>query len=122
MRSVLRLVGLLAALLAVGCVTDQGTLAAAAMQPLDVDLADATITDLHGREVVGRDTRIGSVLGVPLLDGPRLDRAVEDALGRGSADVLLGARVRSIDYWFLVGWSTLEVRGRAVALGAREPR
>jgi hypothetical protein len=98
-----------------GCVTDQGSLRLATTRPPGVDLGSATLADLPAREVVGRDTRIGSILGVPFLDGPRLERAVDDALAKADGDVMLDMRVRSVDYWLLVGWSTLEVRGRVVS-------
>ena len=114
---------LLAASLALGgCITEQGMLRVAATRPLDVNLSDVILTDLPEREAVGRDTRIGSVLGVPLFDGPRLERAVANALSESGGDVMRSARVRSIDYWFLVGWSTLEVRGWAVDLDPETQR
>ena len=67
-------------------------------------------------DVVGRDTRITSILIVPTFDGPVLERAVADALAKGNGALLLDAHVRTIDHWFLIGWSMIEVRGDVVDL------
>jgi hypothetical protein len=103
-----------------GCITDHGTLQVAALERAPESFEEVEIRTLPvRREVVGRDTRVTSVLVVPTFVGPRLENAVADALAQGGGDVLLGARVRTIDYWFLVGWSVLEVRGDVVDAGAR---
>ena len=113
---------LLLALLGVsGCITDQGTLQVAALDRAPESFEEVDIGTLPvRREVVGRDTRITSVLVVPTFVAPRLESAVADALAEGGGDVLLGARVRTVEYWFLVGWSVLEVRGDVVDSRALE--
>jgi hypothetical protein len=100
-----------------GCITDQGALqvvvATADPEARRIEIGTRAVR----REVVGRDTRVTSVLLVPTFDGPILERAVADALVAGGGDLLVGAHVRTIEYWFLVGWSVLEVRGDVVDLG-----
>jgi hypothetical protein len=102
-----------------GCITDQGTLQVVALKSNPEELQRIEIGKRAvRREVVGRDTRVTSVLLVPTFDGPDLERAVSDALERGGGDLMVGAHVRTIEYWFLVGWSVLEVRGDVVDLNA----
>lgn len=101
----------------VGCITDQGTLRIVAPRSDPDELRRIEIAKRPVRRgVVGRDTRITSVLVVPTFDGPILERAVADAIAKGGGDLLVGARVRTIEYWLLVGWSVLEVRGDVVDL------
>ena len=64
----------------------------------------------------GATRAITSILMVPTFDGPVLERATADALARGNGDLLLNAHVRTIDAWFLIGWSMIEVRGAVVDL------
>jgi hypothetical protein len=111
---------LLGALLG-GCITDQGALqvVAARSNPEELQRIEIGKRPVR-REVIGRDTRVTSVLLVPTFGGPVLERAVTDALEKGGGDLLVGADVRTIEYWFLVGWSVLEVRGDVVDLSARE--
>lgn len=101
-----------------GCITDQGSLQVVVStsdpEARRIEIATRAVR----REVVGRDTRVTSVLFVPTFDGPVLERAVADALERGGGDLLVGADVRTIDYWLVVGWSVLEVRGDVVDLRA----
>jgi hypothetical protein len=105
----------------VGCITDQGTLRIVAPRSDPDELRRIEIGKRPvRREVVGRDTRITSVLVIPTFDGPSLERAVADAVAKGGGDLLVGARVRTIEYWLLVGWSVLEVRGDVVDLSAPE--
>lgn len=108
--------------LAGGCITRQGTLQVAAATATDLDLRDIDLTRVPvRRDVVGRDTRVTSILFVPTFAAPRLDRAVEDALLAGAGDLMTRVRVRSIDAWFLIGISTIEVEGDVVDLsGKRE--
>jgi hypothetical protein len=109
----------LAALGLSACITDQGTVQLAsvrspeALRGMDVGVLPVL------REVIGRDTRVTSILFVPTFDAPRLESAVADALDKGGADVLVGVHARTIEYWLLVGWSVLEVRGDVVDPGAR---
>jgi hypothetical protein len=110
------LVPLMACCLA-GCITYEGTVQIAALEPAPSELRDVVIDDHPVRsEVVGRDTRITSILMVPTFDGPALERAAADALAKGNGDLLLSADVRTIDHWFLIGWSMIEVRGNVVDL------
>ena len=103
-----------------GCITDQGALQIAAGHSTPEMLQGVDVGTLPVlREVIGRDTRVTSVLFVPTFDAPRLENAVADALAKGGADVLVGVQVRTIEYWFLVGWSVLEVRGDVVDPGSR---
>jgi len=110
-----RLLLLLALGMAAGCASDQGVLQVVGTGPADLAprLGDTTTAPVK-RGVVGRDTRVTSVLLVPTFTAPRLERAVQDALAQGGGDTLVGARVRAIDRWFLLGWSTLEVTGSVV--------
>jgi hypothetical protein len=102
-----------------GCITDQGTLQIVAPRSNPDELRNIEIGKRPvRREVIGRDTRITSILVVPTFDGPNLERAVADALVKGGGDLLVGAQVRTIEFWFLVGWSVLEVRGDVVDLSA----
>ena len=102
-----------------GCITDEGTLPIAALEPAPSQLRDVVIEDHPVRnDVVGRDTRITSILIVPTFDGPVLELAVADALAKGNGDLLLNAHVRAIDHWFLIGWSMIEVRGDVVDLSS----
>jgi hypothetical protein len=111
---------LLGALLGLGgCITDQGTLRIVAPRSNPEELRNIEIAKRPvRREVIGRDTRITSVVVVPTFDGPILERAVADALANGGGDLLVGAHVRTIEFWFLIGWSVLEVRGDVVDLSA----
>lgn len=107
-----------AALLALpGCVTDQGLLPIAATRPVELDLREVDPQRVSiQRGVKGSDTRVTSVLFLPTGESPRLESAVEDALLAHGGDVMARARVRTIDWWFLIGVSTLEVRGDVVDL------
>ena len=106
-----------AALAAPGCITDQGMLQVAAPRAVQLDLReiDPDTASLR-RDVTGRDTRVTSVLFLPTGESPRLETAIENALLDHGADVMVRARVRTIDWWFLVGVTTLEVRGDVVDL------
>lgn len=108
---------LAAALALPGCMTEQGMLQVAATRPVQMDLREVDLrTASLRRDVAGSDTRVTSVLFLPTGESPRLERAVEDALVEHGGDVMTRARVRSIDWWFLIGVSTLEVRGDVVDL------
>lgn len=113
---------LLGACLALGgCISGQGRLYTASVAPRAEDGEGlAYAGPVVRREVVGRDTRITSVLFVPTFDGPRLERAVADALEAGGGETLHGIRARTIEFWLLVGWSMLEVRGDVTGPGAAE--
>jgi hypothetical protein len=116
-----RLAAAVAAALALGCVTDQGLLQVVATRPVELDLREvdpATVTIRRG--VKGSDTRVTSVLFLPTGESPRLETAVEDALLDHGGDVMARARVRTIDWWFLIGVTTLEVQGDVVDLLAVE--
>lgn len=103
-----------------GCATNQGTLLIAATRPVQFDLRDVDLAEISvHREVTGSDTRITSVLFLPTAESPRLERAVEEALFDGGGDVMTRVRVRTIDWWFLVGVSTVQVRGDVVDLTGR---
>lgn len=106
-----------AALALPGCVTEQGMLPLAATRAVELDLreVDESAVSIH-RRVKGTDTRVTSVLFLPTGESPRLEDAVEDALLDHGGDVMARARVRTIDWWFLIGVSTLEVRGDVVDL------
>ena len=100
-----------------GCVTDQGMLQVAATRPVELDLREVdTQRASIRRDVRGSDTRVTSVLFLPTGESPRFEDAVEDALLDHGGDVMARARVRTIDWWFLIGVSTLEVRGDVVDL------
>ena len=102
-----------------GCITYEGMLPIAALEPAPSQLRDVVLKDHPVRkDIVGRDTRITSILIVPTFDGPVLERAAADALANGNGDLLLDARVRTIDHWFLIGWSMIEVRGDVVDLSS----
>lgn len=108
---------LAAALAAPGCVTEQGMLQVAATRPVQLDLREVYLgTSSIRRDVTGSDTRVTSVLFLPTGESPRLELAVENALLDHGGDVMVRARVRTTDWWFLVGVSTLEVRGDVVDL------
>jgi hypothetical protein len=102
-----------------GCITDQGTVQVVSARSSPEQLQRIEIGKRAvRREVIGRDTRVTSILLVPTFDGPVLERAVSDALEKGGGDLMVGAHVRTIEYWFLVGWSVLEVRGDVVDMSA----
>lgn len=104
-----------------GCISSQGGFAVASLAPEAEGLvARASEGTPLRREVIGRDTRVTSVLVFPTFDGPRLESALADALAKGGGDSLRGVHVRTTEFWFLVGWSVLEVRGDVVELGAPE--
>jgi hypothetical protein len=108
---------LAAALALPGCITEQGVLPLASTRPVDLDLRDLDLdrVSVH-RSVTGTDTRVTSVLFLPTGESPRFEDAVEDALLDGGGDVMTRVRVRTVDWWFLVGVSTLEVRGDVIDL------
>jgi hypothetical protein len=116
------LVVALASLLA-GCAVDQGFLSVATTRQGNFDLRGVDVSALSvRRDVEASDTRVTSILFIPTFDGPRLERAVEEALVLGRGDVMARVHVRSIDWWFLVGVSTLHVRGDVIDLsGAQVP-
>ena len=100
-----------------GCVTDQGTLPIAATRDVQFDLTQVDMRKISvRRDVTGSDTRVTSVLFLPTAETPRLERAVDEALVAGGGDVMTRARVQTIDWWFLVGVSTVKVRGDVVDL------
>jgi hypothetical protein len=104
-----------------GCISKQGRLDVASIAPgAEALVGRAWARAPMQREVVGRDTRVTSVLFFPTFDGPRLERALEDALAGVAGDSLRGVRVRTTEFWLLVGWSVLEVRGDVTQLGAPE--
>jgi hypothetical protein len=106
-----------AALALPACVTEQGMLPVAATRPVQLDLREVDLRNASlRRDVTGSDTRVTSVLFLPTGESPRLEQAVEDALLDHGGDVMARARVRTIDWWFLIGVSTLEVRGDVVDL------
>ena len=104
-----------------GCISSQGRLYAVSLAPGadEVSALDLTGSPVR-REVIGRDTRITSVLLFPTFDGPRLERALADAVEAGGGETLHGLRARTIEFWLLVGWSVLEVRGDVAGPGAAE--
>lgn len=116
-RAPLAVLAAAAALALPGCITDQGFLVVAATRPMNFDLSEA---DLHGasihRDVTARDTRVTSVLFLPTGESPRLETAVENALLDHGGDVMVRARIHTIDWWFLIGVSTLEVKGDVIDL------
>lgn len=100
-----------------GCMTDQGRLPIVATRPVQLDLRDVDTSRLAvQRDVTGSDTRVTSVLFLPTGESPRLENAVENALLEYGGDVMVRVRVRAIDWWFLIGVSTLEVRGDVIDL------
>lgn len=100
-----------------GCVTEQGMLQVAATRPVQLDLREVDLRAASLRRgVTGSDTRVTSVLFLPTGESPRLENAVEDALLGHGGDVMTRVRVRTVDWWFLIGVSTLEVRGDVVDL------
>jgi hypothetical protein len=115
LRAALALLAVAAAL--PGCMTDQGRLPIVATRPVQLDLRDVDTSRLSvQRDVTGSDTRVTSVLFLPTGESPRLENAVENALLEHGGDVMVRARVRAIDWWFLIGVSTLEVRGDVIDL------
>lgn len=115
LRSALALLAVAAAL--PGCITDQGRLPVVATRPVELDLRNVDTSRLSvRRDVTGSDTRVTSVLFLPTGESPRLENAVENALLDHGGDVMVRARVRAIDWWFLIGVSTLEVRGDVIDL------
>lgn len=105
------------ALALAGCVTDQGMLPIAATRPVEFDLTEVDMRKVSvRRDVTGSDTRVTSVLFLPTAETPRLERAVEDALVSGGGDVMTRARVETFDWWFLIGVSTVRVRGDVIDL------
>ena len=109
--------GLALSLALSGCVTDQGTLPIVATRPVQFDLREVDTRKISvRRDVEGSDTRVTSVLFFPTAETPRLERAVDEALVAGGGDVMTRARVETIDWWFLVGVSTVRVRGDVVDL------
>lgn len=106
-----------AALALPACVTEQGMLQVAATRPVELDLREVDLSAASiRRDVTGSNTRVTSVLFLPTGESPRLESAVEDALLDNGGDVMVRARVRTIDWWFLIGVTTLEVRGDVVDL------
>lgn len=100
-----------------GCVTDQGTLPIAATRPVQFDLSQVDTSKVSiRRDVTGSDTRVTSVLFLPTAETPRLERAIDDALVASGGDLMTRVRVQTIDWWFLVGVSTVQVRGDVVDL------
>jgi hypothetical protein len=69
--------------------------------------------DAHGGSRV-RGTSSRFILLFLPFGLPSLQEAVDDALDQGSGDVVLDAAVYRTGWWFLVGTTTLEVRGRVV--------
>lgn len=110
-------VALVVALAETGCVSDQGTLQVVAPRPVQLDLREMDLQRASiRRDVRGTETRVTSVLLLPTGESPRLEQAVEDALLDHGGDVMVRARVRTLDFWFLIGITTLEVRGDVVDL------
>jgi hypothetical protein len=128
MRRLRPALAVLAALALPGCITQQGTMMIATPRPVPLDLRGRDLSAIPvKRDVVGRDVRVTSIAFLPTFDQPRLERAVEDALREGGGDLMTRVRVTSTDFWFLIGISTLTVKGDVVDLakgfasGSTEP-
>jgi hypothetical protein len=100
-----------------GCTTQQGYLPLVMTRPVDIDLGNADFNQIQVvREVEGSNTRVTSVLFFPTQDAPNLRAAVEDAMAKEDGDLMTRVNVSSTDWWFLVGVSTLHVKGNVARL------
>lgn len=108
---------LLALLALPGCTTQQGYLPLVMTRPVDIDLRGADFNQIEVvRESEGSDTRITSILFFPTQEAPRLRNAVEDAMAKEGGDIMTRVNVSSTSWWFLVGVSTLTVKGNVARL------
>lgn len=64
------------------------------------------------KNVVGTDTK-WVFLCIP-LGLPKLREAVNDSLEKGQGDMIIDASVYYKEWWFLLGQSSIEVRGTVV--------
>ncbi len=99
------------------CTTQQGYLPLVMTRPVDIDLRGADFDQIEVvREVEGSDTQITSILLFPTMQAPGLRAAVEDAMAKEGGDLMTRVNVSSTSWWFLVGVSTLHVKGNVARL------
>ena len=112
MRSWIGLFPLAAALMlnGTGCMTRVADMTAISTRNVSLDKLD--LDALPQRKVVGEaSTFIFLIIPFGI---PHLEDAVDDALNKGNGDLMLDASIHMGGWWFLVGQSTLQVRGSVV--------
>ena len=62
--------------------------------------------------IVGKDTK-WMFLFIP-FGVPHLEDAIDDALDKGNGDMMIDAVLHSKGWWFLIGQSSLQVKGTVV--------
>lgn len=83
-----------------------------AISTRNVNLDQIDLDSVSGKRVVGTSTRF-IFLFIP-FGLPTLEEAVDDALDSGGGDLMTDTAVYSTGWWFLVGTTSIEVRGSVV--------
>ena len=97
-------------LLSTSCTTRIADLNAISTRNVNLDQVD--LDKLEGKRVEGKSSRF-IFLFIP-FGFPNLQEAVDEALDQGGGDLLTDAVIYSSGWWFIVGRSTLTVKGTAV--------
>ena len=93
------------------CSVRLADLSVVATQNVNLDKVDLdTLPQVKG--IKGKDT-VFIFLFIP-FGVPHLEEAIDDALQKGNGDVLLDAVLYSRGWWFIIGQSSLEVKGTVV--------
>lgn len=98
-------------LMLTGCKTRVGDLSVISTRNVSLDRVDLDHLP-QTSNVEGEDSK-WIFLIIP-TGVPHLEDAIDDALIKGNGDVMVDAVVHSSGWWFLLGQSTLSVRGTVV--------
>ena len=93
-----------------GCSVRQADLTAITTR--NVKLDGTNLNALSGKRVEGKDSKL-VFLFIP-FGLPHIENAVDDALDKGSGDIMLDAVIYSKGWWFLVGQNVISVKGTVV--------
>jgi hypothetical protein len=99
-----------ALLLATSCSVRLADFNAISTRNVNLDLID--LDSVPSKKVVGSSTRF-IFLCIP-FGLPTLEEAVDDALDAGGGDLMTDTAVYRTGWWFLVGTTSIEVRGSVV--------
>lgn len=98
---------ILALLVLSSCSVRQADLTAVTTR--NVKLDGVNLNSLPGKRIEGKDSKF-VFLFIP-IGLPHLEDAVDDALSKGKGDLMLDAVIHTQGWWFLVGQSTIKVKG-----------
>ena len=101
----------LALMLLSGCATRLGDMSVISTRNVSLDEVDLdSLPQVKG--VTGKDSKF-IFLFIP-FGVPHLEDAIDDALDKGDGDVMVDAIVHRQGWWFLIGETSLKVKGTVV--------